>query len=734
MAPFPRPITRRTFFRTMTGITVATWTARQLPAFGGSEIVPEPMIVLENAMFKVQLIPGSGALFSLLAKATGWSFNSQPGGAQSFSMLVPLANRRDNIVVGTDQARPSVEVSADGNRVTFRWDRVASRHGGIHEIGFTGTVELAGDGLTFGGSLDNRSALTVESVNWPCLGNVAAPEAGERLEMLGRGYGTMHRDPLLPEIADTKGYWGTAGPTLLNPVRGRFVLVAAETQGIYCGLHDIEGREFLSLMWQQVTEPGPAGTEQAVIPPDPERNTRLELDVARLPYVAPGESHALVPFVMAHYSGSWHQGADLFKGWAKAWYVPPRAPSWMKDIHSWQQIQIDSPEGEFRFPYSDLPVYARDCVRRGVKAIQLVGWNRGGQDGGNPFHDADPQLGGADALRAAIAECQRLGVKIILFSKFTWLDRSLPWFRQEGWKHAAKDPYGDAIVDSGYQYYTPSQLADVSTHRFSPACFQSAAFRALACGEFEKVVSMGADGMLYDEIQHHGSANLCFDPSHGHHVPAYVYGGDAILANGFRQIADRLNPEFAFTGEEGSDWVANVYGLFYTRIHPDHVPWARYLYQDKEIMVAVQGFDDRETINACLMHRYLMSFEPFNFKGRLDQIPKTMEYAKRADDFRRRYRAWLWDEVDALDTLGASLETDAPHLRYGVLRQRRTGLRAVVLANTGSAESKAAEVKLSFHTPPTGSLLVASPDSPDALPTDGRVSIPARGAVVVMEQ
>ena len=733
MEPFPKAITRRTFFKTMTGITVVSWTARLLPALPASDGVPE-LLVLENGMFRAQLDPRTGALVSLLAKATGWRLESQLGLAQSFSMLVPLPNRRDNNVVGMDQARPSVDVSADGHRIAFKWDHVASRFGGIHEIGFTGTVELGEDGLSFGGAVDNRSALTVESVNWPCFGNIMAPAAGEGLEMLGRGYGTMHRDPLLPEIVDTKGYWGTANPTLLNPIRGRFVLIAAKEQGVYCGLHDMEGREYLNLMWQQITGSGPAGAEQEVTASDPGRDTRLELDVSRLPYVAPGEKHALVPFVMAHYSGSWHHGADRFTTWAKSWYRPARAPSWTKDIHSWQQIQINSPEGEFRFPFSDLPVYARDCVRHGVMAIQLVGWNRGGQDGGNPFHDADPQLGGPGALRAAIAECQKLGVKVVLFSKFTWLDRTLPWFRQEGWKHAAKDPYGDAIVDSGYQYYTPSQLADVSTHRFSPACFESAAYRALACGEFEKLLSMGADGMLYDEIQHHGGANLCFDPSHGHHVPAYVYGGDAILADSFRRIADRLNPEFAFTGEEGSDWVANVYGLFYTRIHADHVPWARYLYQDKEIMVAVQGFDDRETVNACLMHRYLMSFEPFNFKGRLDQIPKTMEYARRADDFRRRYRAWLWDEVDVLDTLGASLETDAPHVRYGVLRQRKTGLRAAVVANTGPAGSKAAEATLSFASAPVGSLRVASPDSPDALPTDGRVSIPARGAVVVMEQ
>ncbi len=60
-------------------------------------------------------------------------------------------------------------------------------------------------------------------------------------------------------------------------------------------------------------------------------------------------------------------------------------------------------------PFRDLPKIGEDCARHGVKAIQLVGWNDGGQDQGNPSHDPDPRLGTFAELKEAIAKIQAWG-------------------------------------------------------------------------------------------------------------------------------------------------------------------------------------------------------------------------------------------------------------------------------------------------------------------------------------
>jgi hypothetical protein len=62
-----------------------------------------------------------------------------------------------------------------------------------------------------------------------------------------------------------------------------------------------------------------------------------------------------------------------------------------------------------------------------------------------------------------------------------------------------------------------------------------------------------------------------------------------------------------------------------------HVPLLRYIEPHYPILVGVWGCDDREKINMCLMYRYLISYEPLNFKGRLDDFPLTVEYGKKVD-------------------------------------------------------------------------------------------------------
>ena len=72
-------------------------------------------------------------------------------------------------------------------------------------------------------------------------------------------------------------------------------------------------------------------------------------------------------------------------------------------------------------------------------------------------------------------------------------------------------------------------------------CHLSAEWRKIAEEEFKKTIILGADGMLFDENQHHGGTKYCFDKSHGHHVPAHIFAGDEILAKGFEKIKNKMN-------------------------------------------------------------------------------------------------------------------------------------------------------------------------------------------------
>jgi hypothetical protein len=59
-----------------------------------------------------------------------------------------------------------------------------------------------------------------------------------------------------------------------------------------------------------------------------------------------------------------------------------------------------------------------------------------------------------------------------------------------------------------------------------------------------------------------------------------------------------------------------------------------------------------------------------------------------------------------------------------------TGKRTVVVINMDSSKSINANVEL----PTPGTLVMATPENPDAKPTDGLLRIPARSAAIVMEK
>ena len=146
------------------------------------------------------------------------------------------------------------------------------------------------------------------------------------------------------------------------------------------------------------------------------------------------------------------------------------------------------------------------------------------------------------------------------------------------------------------------------------------------------VAQRGAAGILFDECLHHANALLCFDPGHGHRYGAPVYANDRKLIENFEKISASADPEFLFAGEACYDWEMQVYQVSYHRSeNKQHIPLSRYMLPEAQFMTAVTGFNDRSMVNQCLMYRYIISYEPYNFKGHLDDYPLTMAYGEQMD-------------------------------------------------------------------------------------------------------
>jgi len=700
---------------------------------------------LTNESLALKFDRDSGALTGLTALESGWQILNRPQLGLSFQLLVPLrqaqdwhqpAGPRNNAVLGEKQRLADLEIAADGRWAVFGWEGLSSERGGKLAIRFRLEVRLTDRQAIFTPTVENHSPYIIENVYCPTLGDLQPPAGAEWLRSFFYNYGTATECSLWPTFQNTRGYYGVdhpiqlGGPAACGAPTAPFILLRCASQGLYIGVN-APSAELVA--WQTELRPGYGSSIDSRLP---ERLTISGKEVAtrfaavQVPYIQPGESRTLTPIALEAFQGDWQTGAEIYKRWRSSWMKPAQPPKWASAPHAWQQVQINSPEDELRIPFRELVKTGEECARHGVRAIQLVGWNDGGQDQGNPTHDPDPRLGTFEELKEAIRQIQKLGVKVVLFAKFTWADRATERFRNELERLAVKDPYGDYYHYPGYQYQTATQLLDINTKRLIPMCFLSEEYLRLCEEEFQKTLDLGADGILFDECQHHGPALLCFDPSHGHRSGAPVYANDRKLIENFRRLAQETNPEFLFAGEACYDWEMEAYHLAYFRTeNKQHIPLSRYLLPEGLYMTAVTGFNDRNMLNQCLLYRYIISYEPYNFKGRLEDFPLTLEYGKKMDALRTELGEYFW-EGEFCDRQGAEVTVDGqPHHPYAVFTNRQNGKRGVAVANYNEKRTVTLAVRL---TDGTELLRYRTVDDPEWKRVEGGVVLPPCSAGVVI--
>jgi hypothetical protein len=695
-------------------------------------------IRLHNSTLALEFSPQTGALTSFTASQTGWKILDRPQLGLSFRLLVPLSEElRNNPVYGEKQPLTDVDASPDGRRVVFIWDGVQSERGGKLDIRVELQITLDDQQAIFGIRVENRSAYVVENVYCPYLADVQHPAGENWFKTFIYTYASANEWNLWPLYDNLRGYYGIDYPTQFHPgapysgtPMSPFFLMRGQNQGLYAGAAS-SSTEYVA--WHTELRPGYGSSIDERVP---EVLNISGLDVAtrfaavHVPYIQPGETRTLTPIALQPYQGGWQHGSDIYKRWRDTWFKMPQVPQWASEPHAWQQIHINSPEDELRIRFTDLPKIGAECARHGVKAIQLVGWNDGGQDQGNPSHSPDPRMGTWDELKEAIRQVQALGVKIILFSKYTWADRGTEWFRKDLHRLAIKDPYGDYYMHPGYQYQTATQLLDINTKRLIPMCFSSEEYLDLCSREFQKTVELGADGILFDECLHHGPAVLCFDNNHGHRYGAPVFANDRKLIHNFHTVSDPVRADFLFAGEACYDWEMDAYHLSYHRSHSKkHIPLSRYLLPHGQFMTAVTGFADRNMINQCLLYRYIISYEPYNFKGHLDDYPETMAYGAQMDALRVELREYFWDG-EFRDTLGAQVKNGArSHHPYAVFLSAQTGKPGLVICNYTEKETLTLSASTEDGSPFTRYRLV---DDVEWKPAGDAIIIPPQSAAVVL--
>ena len=685
-------------------------------------------VTLENDLIRAVFDPATGALLEFSNTQTDRHFQHRRELGRSFVLVAPLPERLLHVIDGLHQIPPKIGKGADGKRLEFAWDGLRSEHAGRLDIRLTAVVELNEWGLVFDMEIENRSSYRVESIAYPYIGDLARPRSGE-LRRANYNYCNLSVVPLFPSFENERGYWGTEYPIQMVPTpESPFVLILDDQEGLYAGCHDVSPKERVEFTFQLKPGFGRVGE----VPPGDEiggEKVSIEFFPTHLPFAQPGESYQLSPIVLKPFVGDWHAGTDYYKAWRRTWMKQPHVPKWLQDVHSWQMLQMSTWGDSLRIRYKDLVKYGEVCVRHGVQGIQLIGWTLYGQDGRLPIHDIDPRLGTREELREAIAKLREMGIEVVLYEKYTCTDRGTDWYKRELHQYASKDIFGNTHGHEGWRYDTPAHLAGINTRPYAWMCMNSCKWREIAIDQIRKSLDLRPAGIFLDETQWHGTnAFYCFDPKHGHRVPAYNFGGDAAFEVMLRKLIDRRDKELVLGGEGCYDLQNRHYTLSYHRAGVGHVPAIRYIDPWLPMMNWVYGYDDREGVNICLLYRYIISYEPRNFRGYLGEFPLTLEYGKKMDALRRRYREFLCD-AEFQDTIGATVRDDGGKLVYAIFRHARSGRRAVVVVNHDRIPIPA-EVRTAANS---RQFVAVSPEEPEPRTSDGKIHVPARSAIVLIE-
>ncbi len=263
-------------------------------------------VTLEDDSLRVSFDSDSGALTRMEDKLSNWTVERRPDLGASFRLYAPLPNRRYNPVFGERQHAAEVKKVSD-DQVELRWTNLISENGGVLPMSLTAEVTLSKGVLTFAATLQNGSPLPVETIEYPCFGDLNPPARDSSLTADTTKSGQLQPDELYPHFHNEKGYWGVTYPTKMLEPQGRsFCLIQSPDEGLYAGTaHQPDYR--VQYIFEQ--HPGVVSGVTALVPPEDEISgwpVYLDFRVCHFVFMRPHSTKILDPVVLHFYRGEWH--------------------------------------------------------------------------------------------------------------------------------------------------------------------------------------------------------------------------------------------------------------------------------------------------------------------------------------------------------------------------------------------------------------------------------------------
>lgn len=271
-------------------------------------------IKLEDKALLVAFDSKSGALTRLVDKTGHWTIERRPELGVSFRLFAPLPEQRYNPVLGQKQKAAGVK-KLSNHEVRLEWKNLASENGGVLPITLTATVTLTNGVLTFNSVLQNDSALTIETIDYPYLGDCNPPSRDSSLQIYAAHGNNRQSDELYPHFRNEKGYWGVFYPLKTREAgQNPYCLIQAPDEGLYVGVDAPAVPYRLQYTFEQ--HPGVISAVNNLVPPEDKiagTPVHLEFRTCHFVFAGPHSATNLVPIALSCYQGDSQTGSDIYQ-------------------------------------------------------------------------------------------------------------------------------------------------------------------------------------------------------------------------------------------------------------------------------------------------------------------------------------------------------------------------------------------------------------------------------------
>ena len=314
------------------------------------------------------------------------------------------------------------KVSGNDNSISIDYDQLQYKAKPL-SIQLNLTVMLENNLVRFASQVANEEPGTIiRELHYPLVGNCQIPD-DHRLLVTTLG-GRLISNPKQfirsngnspPYMAPSQfyrqinvGYPGNYGAT------NCFVLTG-NAEGLYFGSHDSTFQD----TWHGLR----------VYPDEKGDFELLETGLYKYPNIVCGEKWQCDANVIAPYSGTWHRASNLYRRWVDTWWNRRETPQWVQEMKSWQRIILRHQYGETFFRYTDLPERIKTVGESvGSDAVLLFGWWESGMDNGNPHYTTDPEQGGDESWKKAIADLRKDGQRTMLYYSGQLIDKESEYY------------------------------------------------------------------------------------------------------------------------------------------------------------------------------------------------------------------------------------------------------------------------------------------------------------------